>query len=158
MLPFNEKYGEVQDTEMDFTENNNNLSLKTEEVKTFDPLDVIFCLENHIEILNGNSITLPGIIYENKMVKVNNTCPLDSILELMIDCILNRKTFQNLFLYGDYDEQNMNIFNILYFYALKKCDISYIYQRRFEIFLEILGRDKIINNSLDCKFSVTKIF
>ena len=82
-------------------------------------IDISNCDVNSIVLLSVNDLLkhehfvkgllLPPVEYKSVLVKVSNTCPIDSIVELVIHTILNYKIFHNFFYESSFLNNNMNI-------------------------------------------------
>ena len=119
----------------------------------------------HNLIVNGNNFKIDyNLFYEldKKLYRPVNTCPFDSLYEVLISAYKKSKAFRELTLEAS-NSKKMNILKSLYFYMenIPRQDLKKLYQNRFEIMYSI-GEICVpqINSSyliLDCNYSATKL-
>ena len=115
-------------------------------------------LTKHTCIKNGNLIG--RVTYENVQFLARNTCPLDSIYELVIFALQKRSSFEKLLDCALEVEDTLNILKSIIVYIANRCSIDFIYSERMRIMLKIQDQKEYDNENkiLNCAYSVTRLF
>ena len=76
----------------------------------------------HTHIVNGNH--LGPVTYENLQISARNTCPIDSIYEIIIFALLRNNSMANLFNNSFDVDDSLNIFKTMVYYIASECSID----------------------------------
>ena len=136
----------------------NENELLTEQLNSNVVVINLMTLMKHTHIVNGN--LLGPVTYENLQISARNTCPIDSIYELIIFALLRNNSMANLFNNSFDVVDSLNIFKTMVYYIASECSIDVIYYERLRVMLQVQEKNNFdsTNNILNCACNVSRLF